>query len=401
MHTIIVGAGPAGAALALLLARNGWRVTLIERETDAERVFRGEGLMPLGLEVLNQMGLGERLRAVPGAPFEAWEIYVDRQLTMRIDEPVDELGDLAFRVASPSALIAMLVDEAGRHDGFAFRPGTSVRGLLHEGERVSGVRVSTPSGEESVTGDLVVGADGRSSIVRERSGLELTRLREEYDLLWFKATVPDAMRGTNPMQIYASGAAVALSYVSWDGRWQVAWLLEKGTWRQVKDGDWLATCAALMPPPLETHLLAERGTLDGPSLLDVIVGRCPRWHAPGVLLLGDAAHPMSPVRAQGINMALRDAAVAANHLVETIAAGGPLDAALAATQAERMPEVARAQTLQYRELRGQRWARRRPWLMAPMLKLAPIFARASWFGPMWLRQQKPLRFGTTSVRLRV
>lgn len=401
MHTIIVGAGPAGAALSLLLARNGCTVTLIERETEFERVFRGEGLMPLGLDVLGQMGLGEQMRSVPGDPFEAWEIYLDRQLTMRIAEPMAELGDLAFRVASPGALIALLVEEASRHAGFSFQPGTSVRGLRHHGERVAGVRLSTPTGEAELAGDLVVGADGRSSLVRQRSGLDLSLLPEEYDLLWFKAAVPGPLAGRNPMQIYASGAAVALSYVSWDGRWQVAWLLEKGSWHEVKQRDWLAECAALMPADLAAHLLAQRDALDGPSLLEIIVGRCPRWHAPGVLLLGDAAHPMSPVRAQGINMALRDAAVAANHLVPAMRAQGALDPVLAAIQAEREPEVVRAQTLQFRELRGQRWARDRPWLMAPMLKIAPLLAKASWFGPIWLRQQHPLRFGTTEVRLQV
>ena len=357
--------------------------------------------MPLGLEVLHQMGLRERMRSVPGDAFECWEIYLDGRLMLKIDEPREALGDLAFRVASPGALIALLVEEAGRHAAFSFRPGTSVRGLLHERERVAGVRVSTPTGDEEVRGDLVVGTDGRSSVVRTRSGLALSLLPEEYDLLWFKAEVPAWMQGTNPMQIYASGAAVALSYVSWDGRWQVAWLLEKGSWRELKHRDWLAVCAALMPKPLGAHLLAQRERLDGPSLLDIIVGRCPRWHAPGVLLLGNAAHPMSPVRAQGIKMALRDAVVAANHLVPALHDGGALDDVSAGIQAEREPEISRAQTLQFRELRGQRWARKRPWLMAPMLKLAPLIAKSAWVGPLWLKQQHPLRFGITEVRLRV
>ena len=266
---------------------------------------------------------------------------------------------------------------------------------------MAGVRVSTSAGEEEVAGDLVIGTDGRSSVVRTRSGLALSLLPEEYDLLWFKAAVPGWMKGTNPMQIYASGAAVALSYVSWDGRWQVAWLLEKGNWRKLKNRDWLAQCASLMPKPLGEHLLAQRDRLDGPSLIDIIVGRCPRWHTPGVLLLGDAAHPMSPVRAQGINMARRDAVVVANHLVPALHDGGPLDAALAAIQTEREPEIAGAQKLQFRELRGQRWARKRPWLMAPLLGIAPLIARSAWVGPLWLRQQRPLRFGITEVRLRV
>ena len=129
--------------------------------------------MPLGLDVLHQMGLREQLRSVPGDAFECWEIYLDGRLTMKIDEPTTELGDFAFRVASPGALMELLVGEASRHVGFSFRPGTSVRGLLHERERVAGVLVSTPAGEEEVAGDLVIGADGRSSVVRTRSGLAL------------------------------------------------------------------------------------------------------------------------------------------------------------------------------------------------------------------------------------
>ena len=110
---------------------------------------------------------------------------------------------------------------------------------------------------------------------------------------------------------------------------------------------------------------------------------------------------MSPVRAQGIKMALRDAVVAANHLVPALHDGGALDDVSAGIQAEREPEISRAQTLQFRELRGQRWARKRPWLMAPMLKLAPLIAKSAWVGPLWLKQQHPLRFGITEVRLRV
>jgi 2-polyprenyl-6-methoxyphenol hydroxylase-like FAD-dependent oxidoreductase len=139
-----------------------------------------------------------------------------------------------------------------------------------------------------------------------------------------------------------------------------------------------------------------------------MVGRCPHWHAPGLLLLGDAAHPMSPIRAQGINMALRDAVVAANHLVPALRAGGAaadLDAAAQAIQREREPEIAKAQTLQYRDARGQRWARERPWLLKPMLALAPWLLRSKAMQRLvqtsWRRQQRPLRMGFSEVRLRV
>jgi 2-polyprenyl-6-methoxyphenol hydroxylase-like FAD-dependent oxidoreductase len=110
-------------------------------------------------------------------------------------------------------------------------------------------------------------------------------------------------------------------------------------------------------------------------------------------------------RAQGINMALRDAVVAANHLVPTLRAGGDVGAALAAIQREREPEIAKAQALQYREARGQRWARERPWLMKPMLALVPWMMRSDAIQGVirktWLRQQRPLRMGIADVCLRV
>ena len=212
------------------------------------------------------------------------------------------------------------------------------------------------------------------------------------------------MEGINPIQIFASGAEATLAYRSWDGRWQLAWMLPKGAWRSARERDWLAECAALLPEPLGEHLLSHRDALVGPSLLDVMVGRCPRWHTPG-LLLGDAAHPMSPIRAQGINMALRDAVVAANHLVPTLQAGGDVGAALVAIQREREPEIAKAQALQYREGRDSRWARERSWLMKPMLALVPWLMRSGaiqgFIQKTWLRQQRPLRMGTADVHLRV
>ena len=401
----VVGAGPAGAALSLLLARGGAEVVLVERETDFERVFRGEGLMPLGLEMLHQMGFRERLRELPGDTLDAWDIHLDRTLVMHIEEPSRELGDLALRIVSQAALLSSLIDEAKKHPAFAFRPGASVRDLLRDGDRVTGVRLSTPGGEETLAADLVIGTDGRASLIRKRAGLELRLLNESYDVLWFKLPLPKALEGVNPIQIFASSAEAALAYRSWDGRWQIAWLLPKGGWRSARDRDWLAECAALLPESLSEHLLSHRDALVGPSLLDVMVGRCTRWHAPGLLLLGDAAHPMSPIRAQGINMALRDAVVAANHLVPTLRAGGDVGAALAAIQREREPEIAKAQTLQYRETRGQRWARERPWLMKPLLALVPWLMRSeaiqAFIQKAWLRQQRPLRMGIAGVRLRV
>ena len=231
------------------------------------------------------------------------------------------------------------------------------------------------------------------------AGIELTLLPESYDILWFKLPIPDELKDRCPIQIYASGPEAALGYISGDRRLQLAWMLPKGSWREMRQGDWLAECSQLFPEWLANHVLAHREELDGPSLLDVIVGRCSRWSVPGLLLLGDAAHPMSPIRAQGINMALRDAIIAANHLVPVLRSGGEISLALEAIQQEREREIIKVQRLQFQEVRGQRWARQRPWLMLPLLKLAPLLARTRFVQWSWLRQQRPLRFGVTEVQL--
>jgi 2-polyprenyl-6-methoxyphenol hydroxylase-like FAD-dependent oxidoreductase len=396
----IVGAGPAGAALALLLSRAGIRVTLLEREREFQRVFRGEALMPTGLDALYQMGMRERLGRIASRTLESWEIFLDKRLIMQIPEPVAALGELAPRVVSQPELLEAFLAEASRHSGFDFRSPATVRGLLMDGDRVRGVRAQTEQGEVEIEADLVVGADGRASVVRQRAGLELDLLPESYDVLWLKLPCPAWLEGRCPVQIFASGPEVALGYVSWDGRYQLAWMLDKGSWREVRQRDWLVELARILADDLAAHLLGCRDRLERPVLLDVIVGRCPRWHAPGLLLVGDAAHPMSPVRAQGINLALRDAIVAANGLAPALREGRELAPVLAAIQREREREVVKVQRLQWREVRGQRWARERPRLMKLLLRLAPLFARTGFVQRSWLRQQRPLRHGITDVRLR-
>ncbi len=406
MRIVVVGAGPGGAATALLLARGGADVTLVDRESDFERVFRGEALMPHGLEALHQMGLAEALAAMPGEGILSWKIHLDRVLAMDLEEPAAEGPGPPPRIVPPGALIQALIDAASQTGRFDLQAPLTVRDVVREGDRVVGVRGETPSGAAELRADLVIGADGRASVIRKRTGLELELLPESYDILWFKLPAPEpALVDPSSVQIYASGPEGALGYLSWDGRFQVAWMLPKGGWREARQRDWLAECAALFPEPLAAHALSHRDAIEGPSLLDVIVGRAPVWARPGVLLLGDAAHPMSPIRAQGINMALRDAVVAANHLVPALDDPGAIEAACRALQAEREREVVPTQKLQLREVRGQRWARNRPWLMNPLLKLAPLIVKSSFVRGLvqrsWARQQRPLRFGVADVKLRV
>ena len=404
MKVLIVGAGPAGITLALLLARRKIRVTLLERETDFARVFRGEALMPLGVDALYQMGLGGVLSQLPTRNVESWDFYIDGRRLFQVYEPQEELGQRAVRVVSQPAFLERVVVEASRCSSFSFMSGTIVRDLISEGSRVTGVLAESAKGPLELRADFVIGCDGRGSIVRTRSGLDLRLLPESYDVLWFKMPAPERLRDRCSVMMFGSVKHTALCYTSWDNRLQYALLLPKGGYRAFRDADWAEVLGEPTPDWLAEHLRAVRDQFEGPVRLNVIVGSCPSWSAPGMLLIGDAAHPMSPIRAQGINIALRDALVAANYLVPVFQNGKDpeaLDKAAKAVQEEREPEVSRAQTLQLREARGQTNTHLRPIMIAVAKLLAPMLGRSQWAQRNWLRQQHDLRFGSTDVQLRV
>lgn len=177
--------------------------------------------------------------------------------------------------------------------------------------------------------------------------------------------------------------------------------MPKGGLAEFAGDDWLDRALVAAPAWLADHVRDNRDGVTGPIRLNVLVGRASPWSAHGVLVLGDAAHPMSPVRAQGVNLALRDVIVAANHLVPVAASADPdgIDAACRAIQAEREPEIVRAQRLQRREARGQGDARAGSWRYALARHGARLIGRYRWAQRAWLARQHDLRFGSATVEL--
>ncbi|AFZ33698.1 FAD dependent oxidoreductase [Stanieria cyanosphaera PCC 7437] len=392
-QVVIVGAGPTGATLALLLVQHGIQVKLIEASRDFRRVFRGEALMPSGLDALKQMGLSELIAQIPHKALDGWEFILEERSLFRVDEPM-EVDEQPCTLVSQPHLLEALIQKASNYQEFEFLPGKPVRDLIKQEGRVIGVTL----GEEQILADLVIGCDGRNSVVRQKAGLSLEKLSNNIDILWFKLAAGSLLESENIFYSILKDRNGFGLFRSSENELQLGWGLHADDSINWKEIDWTQMLIANSPAWLAQHLQNYSHTITQPILLSVVVGRCPQWHQPGLLLLGDAVHPLSPIRAQGINMALRDVIVAANYLIPLLSK--PVNhnesgLILPLIQAEREPEIIRIQQLQQQEiaqaekLRGSALLR---WLAS---RFAPVIR--PWIRQSWLKRQQQLRQGVTQV----
>lgn len=347
-----MGAGPAGATLALLLAQRGIGVSLLERRRDFAREFRGEALMPSGHEALEQMGLATLLSQVPTYAPQEFAVFLNGERVLGGPLKAEDFGGRLPLAVSQPAFLQGVIEIGQRISGFEFQSGIAVKSLVHDGRSVAGVVVRDPlagGGERTLAADLVVGADGRNSIVRRQMGLAARSMSPPMDVVWCKLPCPEGWTG---LRAYAGRGHLLIGYHTWDDALQLGWVISKGTFGALRSKGiegWIDTMANHVPPDLAGHLRCHKEQVTRPFLLDAVSDRVDSWYRPGALVIGDAAHAMSPVGGQGINIALRDAIVAANHLVPALA--GRLDhaeiaSALGKIEAERLPEVAKIQRLQ-------------------------------------------------------
>ncbi len=398
-HIAIAGAGPAGAATALLLARQGTKVTLLEQETAFDRVFRGEGLMPAGLAALYQMGLKETFEQIPARQLDAWDFYVGGRRRMRVVEP--EQNGLATQIIDQGALLIAMVEQAKTLPNFEFYPGWQVNELLRgDRDEVTGIRATHQGQTQDFFTDAVIACDGRYSRLRKLAGLTLNKSAAQFDVLWFKLPAPPSLAKETPFVACLQPQRQFAFYPSWDGRLQIGWIVEKSAktgLAKLKDRDWIEEFAQALPPGLAAHFRQHKDELEGPIYLDVQVGCCPQWSIPGLLLLGDAAHPMAPNRAQGINMALRDAIIVANHFAEL---DGSISAeTFQAIQAERQPEIEAVQRMQLAEWRKVALISQPGLPYLAFKAIATAFGRFRFAQNIWLHEQKGLREGVLPVTL--
>jgi 2-polyprenyl-6-methoxyphenol hydroxylase-like FAD-dependent oxidoreductase len=399
-RVVIVGAGPAGATLTHLLVRRGVEVALLERDPDFERTFRGDGLQPSGIDAFDQMGLGERLRQLPRATVNTIEIYQGGR--RRACVATESLGFIPCFIPQP-AVLAMITEECRKYPSFQLHMSTAVRDLIREGDRVVGVRADGPDGRRDLFADLVVGTDGRFSTVRQRGGFVEVPSPQHFDVLNFIVPFPEFWPDRTTVRLELGPGCLTGGIPTADGQLWVGMTIQKGQYTDLRAGGPDAFTEELVrrtSPDLAAHLRVNADRLNHPVLLDVIAGVLDRWTAPGVLILGDAAHPMPPNGGQGINMALRDALVAANHLCPVLASGNDpiaIEAAARRVVEERMPEIVAIQAHQRRQTRTFLGADRFSSRLA--IRMLPVLARTRLLRLLVGKRLHHLQHGTVSVRL--
>jgi 2-polyprenyl-6-methoxyphenol hydroxylase-like FAD-dependent oxidoreductase len=343
-NLVIVGGGPAGMVAGLLFARAGVPVTVLEKHGDFLRDFRGDTVHPSTLRIFSELGLLDRLLERPHDKVGSLGAWIgDREY---------EIADLSsfdprwnFIAMMPQwDFLDFVADEARLYPNFTLLMNAEAFGLLREAGRVTGVRYRSGGEERELRASLVIASDGRRSVLREEAGLPLRSFGAPMDVFWFR--IPKTRSAENGSTgVIVAGRIMAL--IDRGDYWQCAYVFAKGTAEEVRArglerfrADVAATARHI---PLDVAAVAS---WDDVKLLTVALDRLERWHAPGLLVIGDAAHAMSPIGGVGINVAVQDAVAAANALAGPMAAGADLDPLLPRVQERRLPAVRMIQGFQ-------------------------------------------------------
>jgi 2-polyprenyl-6-methoxyphenol hydroxylase-like FAD-dependent oxidoreductase len=318
--------------LGFLLARAGIDVVVLEKHADFLRDFRGDTIHPSTLEAMHELGILETLLNRPHQELP--------QLKAQIGGAEYVLADFS-RLRTQCRHIALmpqwdfldfLARQARCYPSFHLRMQSEVTGLIENAGRIAGVRVKTPEGELEIRADLVVGADGRNSIVREYSGLKVDDLGAPMDGLWIRLSrIP-----SDPSTALRFDRGKILVMIDRGNYWQCAYVIRKGSLEETQRKGIEELRAGIVEiAPFLADRVSELRNWSDIKLLSIRVDRLRDWHCPGLLCIGDAAHAMSPIGGVGINLAVQDAIAAANTLVQPFRNGTVTSDHLARVQRRR------------------------------------------------------------------
>lgn len=342
----VLGGGPAGMMLGLLLARAGVAVTVLEKHGDFLRDFRGDTVHPTTLSLLDELGLGAKFAELP-------QRRVDRlQIPLGPDGEFLTLSDFSQLRATYNYLamvpqwdfLDLLADAGAQEPTFGLWMSTEATEFVREGGRVNGVRYRTGDGTTGeIRAAITVACDGRSSLARQLPELRLQDFSSPMDVWWFRLPrLPEDPAGI--VGTVSTGMFTGL--IDRGDYYQAALIIPKGAdaaWRTRPIAELNQSLVELLPWLAGRELVRS---WDEVKLLTVKLDRMRRWHVPGLLCIGDAAHAMSPVGGVGINLAIQDAVAAARHLAEPVRQGTLSRSHVAATQRRRWPTTVLLQSLQ-------------------------------------------------------
>lgn len=316
----IVGAGPAGMMLGLLLARAGVKTTVIEKHPDFLRDFRGDTIHPSTLEVMDQLGFLDEFLQLPHqkAPSLHAEIGGKARTIADFSRLPTRCKYIAFMPQWD--FLDFLARKASALPNFSLEMACEATGLVERNGAVAGVTVRDGEGSErTIRATLVVGADGRESIVRKTAGFDVEDLGSTVDVLWMKLS----RHADDPAQAMShAGPNQGLVMIERGDYWQVGYVISKGGFRKVKQDGLEALRAGLASlAPIPADRFDELTDWDQIHLLKVRMDRLRQWWKPGVLCIGDAAHAMSPIGGVGVNLAIQDAIATANIVAAPLRAG--------------------------------------------------------------------------------
>jgi 2-polyprenyl-6-methoxyphenol hydroxylase-like FAD-dependent oxidoreductase len=340
----IAGGGPAGMMLGFLLARAGVKVVVLEKHADFFRDFRGDTIHPSTLELMVELGLLDEFLKLPHQK-------VDR-LTMQFGDEHLRVIDLTHLPTHCKYIALMpqwdflnfLAAHGKKYETFDLRMQAEATDLIEEGGRVTGLRATTPDGELLIRADLVVGADGRHSTVRDKAGLKSDDYGAPMDVLWFRLPQKPTDESETFGHIEAGSMMITLNRGDY---WQCAYVIPKGGIDRVKAAGLEAfRQRVVFMSPFLADRVGEIRSFDDVKLLSVTVDRLRQWWRPGLICIGDAAHAMSPIGGVGVNIAVQDAVAAANRLAAPLKAGTASDDDLRAIQERRMFPVRFTQGIQ-------------------------------------------------------